>query len=81
MRSAFTNNFEAGASARYISYDDPDVRLAGNPVDTSGLITDDSSVSLVLYGQYKFGNGWGIVGEGDIGSEYKSLFVGARLSY
>lgn len=81
VRSAFTANFEAGASARFISYDDPDVRLGDTPVDTSGLITDDSSTSLVLHGQYKFGNGWGIVGEGEIGGEYSSLFVGARLSY
>lgn len=81
VRSAFNPRFEAGASVRYIAYDDPDVRLGDEPYDVGGLISDDSSTSLVLNGQYKFGNGWGIIGEGEISSEYNALFVGARLSY
>lgn len=81
VRAAFAANFEAGASVRYLSFDDPEVNLAGQPVDTTRLIGDDSATSVLLYGQYKFGNGWGIVAEGDINSEYNAIFVGGRLSY
>src|SRR5690606_22533010 len=81
VRSAFTARFEGGASVRHISYDDPDVQLGGQRYDVGGLVGDDSTTSLVLNGQFKFGNGWGIVGEGEIGSEYNTLFLGARLSY
>jgi hypothetical protein len=80
VRSAFTPRFEAGASVRYISFDDPEIRLGGNRVPTEGLL-DSGGTSLVVNGQFKFGNGWGIVGEGEIGSEYNALFLGARLSY
>jgi hypothetical protein len=80
VRSAFTPRFEAGGSLRYIGYDDPDARVDG--VAVTGLRTLDGSVaSLLLYGQYKFGNGWGAVAEADINSEYNSFFLGARLSY
>lgn len=80
VRSAFTPRFEAGASVRYVSYDDPDARVGD--VAVSGLrVLDDSTTSLLLYGQYKFGGGWGVVGEADINSEYNALFLGARLSY
>jgi opacity protein-like surface antigen len=80
VRSAFTPRFEAGAAVRYLSFDDPDVRLGDQRIETAGLV-DDGATSLVLNGQFKFGNGWGIVGEGEIGSEYNALFLGARLSY
>lgn len=76
VRNAFTPRFEGGASVRY-------TRLDGTGVQSlsSAGLTSDSSTALILLGQYKFGNGWGIVGEGDISSDYQSLFVGARLSY
>ena len=80
VRSAFTPRFEGGASVRYVTYDDPDVRIGDQRVETAGLVSD-SATSLVLNGQYKFGNGWGVIGEGEINSEYNALFVGARLSY
>lgn len=81
LRSAFTARFEAGASVRYIAFDDPEVRIGDQRVDTAAVVTDDSTTSLLLYGQYKFGNGWGVVAEADINSEYNALFLGGRLSY
>lgn len=80
VRSAFSPRFEAGVSARYIAFDDPDVTFNDGTITVPGLV-DDSSTSLLLYGQYKFGNGWGVIAEGDFNSEYTSAFVGARLSY
>ncbi len=81
FRSQFARNFEGGASVRYIALDDPDVSLGGVPYNTSGLVEDDDHAALVLNGQYKFGNGWGIVGEAEVGSAYNAFFLGARLSY
>jgi hypothetical protein len=66
---------------RHVALDEPEVTLNGETYDVGGMIGDDSATSLVLNGQYKFGNGWGIVGEGEVGGEYNALFVGARLSY
>lgn len=80
VRSAFTPRFEAGASVRYVAFDDPEVRLGDALIETTSLV-EDSATALVLNGQYKFGNGWGVIGEGEINSEYNALFVGARLSY
>lgn len=80
LRSAFAANFEGGASVRYTKLDEPQVRLGGQTIATGGLV-GDSTTSLVLQGQYKFGNGWGIVGEGDLNSDYQAVFFGARLSY
>lgn len=80
VRSAFTPRFEAGVSARYVGFDDPEAVIDDETVPVPSLV-DDSTVSLLLYGQYKFGNGWGIVAEADINSEYNALFLGGRLSY
>lgn len=81
VRSEFSRSFEGGASVRYIAFDDPDVTLAGQRYDATGLVSDDSHAALVLNGQYKFGNGWGLVGEAEVGSAYNNFFLGARLSY
>lgn len=81
VRAAFAPRFEAGASVRHVSLDDPEVRIGDQPVDTQDLLDGDSRTSLLLYGQFKFGNGWGLIAEGDLNSDYNALFVGARLSY
>ncbi len=80
LRNAFSPRFEGGASVRYTTLDDPEVRLAGQTVATTSLVSD-SVTSVILQGQFKFREGWGVVGEADINSEYQSLYVGARLSY
>lgn len=80
VRSDFSQRFEAGVSARYTAFDDPEVSFDGSTISVPGLV-DDSTTSLILHGQYKFGNGWGVVAEGDFNSEYTGAFVGARLSY
>ena len=81
VRSAFTPRFEAGASLRHVALDDPEVRLNDALIPAPALLGDDSVTSAVLYAQYKFGNGWGIIGEGELNSEYNAFFLGARLSY
>ena len=81
LRGGFARSFEGGASVRYIAFDDPDVSLGGLAYDAAGLVSDDDHTALVLNGQYKFGNGWGIVGEAEVGSAYNHFFLGARLSY
>lgn len=80
VRSAFSPRFEAGVSARYTAFDDPEVSFDGSTIAVPGLV-DDSTTSVLLYGQYKFGNGWGVIAEADFNSEYSSAFVGGRLSY
>lgn len=81
VRAAFTPRFEAGASIRHVALDDPKVTVAGNEQAFPPMLRDDSTTSAVLYAQYRFGNGWGIVGEGELSGDYNKLFVGARLSY
>lgn len=81
VRSAFTPRFEAGASIRHVALDDAQVRVGGDVVATPALLSDDSVTSAIVYAQYKFSNGWGIVGEGELNSDYNAFFLGARLSY
>lgn len=80
VRGAFGPRFEAGISARHTAFDDPEATFAGETVVVPGYV-DDSSTSILAYGQFKFGNGWGVIAEGDFSSEYSAVFVGARLSY
>lgn len=81
VRSAFTPRFEAGASIRHVALDDPEVRLNDQVIAAPALIGDDAVTSAVLYGQFKFRNGWGVIGEAELNSDYSAFFVGARLSY
>ena len=81
VRSAFTPRFEAGASIRHVALDDVEVSVAGATVDVPPMLREDSTTSAVLYAQYRFSNGWGIIGEGELNSDYNAVFLGARLSY
>lgn len=81
VRSSFTPRFEAGASIRHVSLDEPEVRVNGNLIATPTLISDDSVTSAVLYAQFRFGNGWGILAEGELNGDYNAFMLGARLSY
>lgn len=42
---------------------------------------DDSTTSLVLNGQYKFSQSWGINAEVDVNSDGHSFLIGPRLSF
>lgn len=82
VRSAFTPRFEAGASVRYTRLDDAEVRLDGLPFPGGqAFIASDGTTAGVLYGQFKFGNGWGLLAEAELSGDYTAVFAGARLSY
>ncbi|MCK9489079.1 MAG: porin family protein [Xanthomonadales bacterium] len=81
VRSALGRNWEVGGSLRHIFMDDPEATIgAGDAINIGGLVDDDHT-ALVLNGQYKFNNGWGVIAEADVGSAYQSLLLGVRLSY
>ena len=61
--------------------DDPEVSIGGGAAMDISSFIDDDHTALVLNGQYKFNNGWGVIAEADIGSAYQGLLLGVRLSY
>lgn len=81
IRSALGLNWEVGGSIRHIALDDPEVSIGGGTAMDISSFIDDDHTALVLNGQYKFNNGWGVIAEADIGSAYQGLLLGVRLSY
>lgn len=80
VRAALGRNWEVGGGLRHIDLGDPKATVDGAAMNIGGLVESDHT-ALVLNGQYKFNNGWGVIAEADAGSAYQSLLLGVRLSY